>query len=493
LSEPDPLAQIWACADAQQARFSGAEVAAWPEGHADMLAAAGVLRRDDNATSVVCEAYPEGHVEEVVFIESPPGSHIRSYIHCPEAGRVNVPMDRLKQWAVDFHGLARAAAIGLDLAGEVEEIMSARLWFLGKTTIGGRSREVFFARGATWIDAPGVFGACERLNSSKGALVLVPGEVPPQDAWTGEPPAVVALKLVARLKEDRLTFDRDHLEGLLAGNRRKAPVKAQESFPTPPGTRWDEVMVWVTESAITVEAKRRRREFSFQAAGFEEKRKRGVPDSIWALLKVFAMRGGEIPFNGAGLDHKTRTNLKQYVSVLRQRLQALIPGIDGDPVPHIKSERCYRMAFRIAGQDGIAFPVPGGARWPDVTISLLRSGAIRISVPASERFAASAYVEAGDGELHQWEAAERATDLAREYDLWMLGLADGNGRPNAIGEALIEVLRGDGVTTRPADDEAMLGLCGLFTKLMAGITGSPFDYAEGSQKWIALFQASSER
>ena len=377
--------------------------------------------------------------------------------------------------------------------GEVEEIVRARLWFLGKTTIGGRSREVFLARGVTWIDAPGVFGACERLNSSKGALLLVPGEVPPQEAWTGEPPAVVALKLVARLKEDRLRFDRVHLEGLLAGNRRKAPVKAQESFPTPPGTRWEEVMVWVTESTITIEAKRRSRNFSFQAAGFEEQRKRGVPDGIWGLLKVFAMRGGVIPFDGADLDYSIRTNLKQYVSVLRKRLRALIPGIDSDPVPQVKSERCYRMAFKIATQDGIAFPVPGGARWPDVTFSLLRSGAIRISVPASERFAASAYAEPRDGELHPWEVAERASDLAREYDLRMLGLADGNGRPNAMAEALIEVLRSDGVTTRAPGDEGMLGLCGVLTKLMAGITGSPFDYAAGSQKWIALFQTSSER
>jgi len=488
LSEPDPLAQIWACADAQQARFSGAEVAAWPDGHAALLIAAGLLRRDDNATTVVCDACHEGHVEEVVLVESPPGSQLRAYIHCPEAGRIPVPLDVLKQWVADFDGLARAVVRGLDLAGEVEEIVRARLWFLGKTTIGGRSRDVFLARGATWIDAPGVFGACERLNSCKGALVLVPGEVPPQDAWTGEPPAVVPLKLVARLEKDRLTFDRDHLEGLLIGSRRMAPIKAQESFPTPPGTRWDEVMVWVTDSTITVEAKRRSRDFSFQAAGFEEKRKRGVPDVIWTLLKVFAMHGGEIPFNGAGLNHKTRTNLKQYVSVLRQRLRALIPGIDGDPVPHVTSERCYRMAFKIASQDGVTFPVPDGTKWPDVTITLIGSGAIRISVPATERFAASSYVGEPGGEVHQWEAAERASELEREYDLRVLGLADGDGRPNAIGKALIEVLRADGVTKRPADDEAMLGLCGVLTKLMAGVEGSPFEFASGSQRWIALFQ-----
>ena len=488
MSEPDPLAQVWACADAQHARFSGAELAAWPEGHAGMLIAAGLLRRDDNATTVVCDACQEGHVEEVVLVESPPGSPVRAYIHCPEAGRVAVPMDSLKQWIVDFHGLARAAAIGLDLAGEVEEIVRARLWLLGKATIGGRSRDVFLARGATWIDAPSAFGACERLNASKGALVLVPGEVPSHDVWTGEAPAVVALKLVARLEEDRLTFDRDHLEGLLTGDRRKAPIKAEESFPTPPGTRWDEVLVWVTDSTITVEARRRSRDFSFQAAGFEEKRKRGVPDAIWALLKVFAMRGGEIPFNGAGLDHKTRTNLKQYVSVLRQRIRALIPGIDGDPIPHVKNDHCYRTAFKIAAREGVTFPVPSGTRWPDVTISLIQGGKIRVTVPTTERFTASTYAEGPDGDIHQWEAAERASELEREYDLRMLGLADESGRPDARGTALIEVLRADGVTKRPSDDEAMLELCGVLTKLMGGIAGSPFDLVPGGQKWVALFQ-----
>ncbi|MDQ7829060.1 MAG: hypothetical protein QN119_13735 [Armatimonadota bacterium] len=452
----------------------------------------GIIRRGDNTTTVICDACHEGHVEEVVLVESPPGSPIRAHIHCPEAGRVTVPLERLKQWVVDFDGLAGATAKGLDLAGLVEEVAPGRLWSLGKTTIGGRSRDVFLARGSTWIDAPGVFGACERLNASRGALVLVPGEIPPQDAWTGDPPDVVPLKLVARLEDARLTFDRDHLEGLLTGDRRKAPIKAQKTFPTPPGTRWDEVMVWVTDSTISIEAKRRSRDFSFQTAGFEEKRKRGVQDAIWALLKVFAMRGGKIPFDGANLDHNTRTNLKQYVSVLRQRIRALIPGIDGDPVPHVKDDGCYRMAFKIATREGVTFPVPGGTQWPNVNITLTRDEKIRIAVPTTERFAASSYVEEAGGDVHEWNAAEREAEREREYDLRMLGLADENGRPDARGAALIEVLRGNGTASRRADDKAMEDLCGVLSKLMAGIEGSPFDFAPSSKKWIARFQASAE-
>lgn len=488
----DLLTTIWERSDVEEARFDGDEVTDRRDGKVDRLARAGVLRAIENVRCVPCDACAEHHLEEVTYIQSPSGSPVRAYIHCPENGRIAVPLERLKQWAVDFGGMAKAIAAGLNLAGQVEDVIPGRLWALGKATIGRRSRDVFLARGATWIDAPGVFAACERLNASKGALLLVPGETPPQDAWTGEPPAVVPLKLVARLEDERLAFDRDHLEGLLTEDRRKAPIKAQDSFPTPSGTQWREVMVWVTDSTITVEAKRRNCDFSFQAAGFEEKRKRGVPDGIWSLLKVFAMRGGVIPYDGTGLEQKTRTNLKQYVSELRKRLRALIPSIDGDPVPHVKDDRCYRMAFKIASRDHLTFPVPDGTQWPNVTITLARPDAIRVSVPTTERFAASSYAEEGGADVHEWDAAEQESELERAYDLRMLGLADENGRPDVRGQALIEVLSSNGAVTRPADDEAMLGLCGVLTKLMDGIDGSPFDFASGSEKWVALFQTASE-
>lgn len=385
-----------------------------------------------------------------------------------------------------------AIASGLDLGGQVEDVIPGRLWSLGKSTIGRRSRDIFLARGATWLDAPDVFGACQRLNASRGALILVPGGMPSPDSRAGEQPTVVLLKLVASLDGEHLVIDRDHLEGLLTEDRRKAPIKAQESFPTPPGTQWADVMVWVTDSSITIEAKRLNRTFSFQAAGFEEKRKGGVPDASWALLKVFAMSGGVIPFDGADLDHNLRTNLKQYVSVLRKRLKALVPGIDDDPIPHVRGERTYRMTFKVTTQDGVAFPVPSGTQWPDVTITLVRPGEIRVSVTSTERFAASAYVEESGSGAHQWDAAERESELERGYDLRMLGLTGEDGRPDARGQALIEVLRAGGAVSRPADDDAMLDLCGVLTKLMDGIDSSPFDFASGNQTWVALFEVSCE-
>ncbi len=488
----DPLAHVWGRSDVEQATFDGDEVADSRDGEIERLSRAGLVCAVGNVRCVPCDACAEHHLEEITYVQSPPGSPVRGYIHCPVNGRIAVPLERLKQWAVDFEGLAKATASGLDLAGQIEDVIPGRLWSLGKATIGRRSRDVFLARGATWIDAPGVFGTCERLNAAKGALVLVPGGTPGQDAWAGEQPAVVPLKLVARLEDERLAFDRNHLEALLTEDGRKAPIKARDSFPTPPGTQWRDVMVWVMDSTITIEASRRNRDFNFQTAGFEEKRKRDVPDGIWNLLKVFAMQGGEIPYDGTGLEHSVRTNLKQYVSELRKRLRALIPGVDGDPIPHVKNDRCYRMAFKITTREGMTFPVTSGTQWPDVTITLVRHDAIRVSVPTTERFAVSTYVEDSGNEDHQWDSAERESDLERNYDLRMLGLTDEDGRPDATGGALIEVLRANGSVIRPADDDAMLDLCGVLAKLMDGIDGSPFDFAPGSQKWVALFDAGSE-
>lgn len=146
----DPLVVIWERADAKEPRFSGDDVAAWSDGLVERFTDVGLVHQIENATSVVCDACADRHVEDVTFIENPRRSSVRAYIHCPEHGRVRVPFDRLRQWEVDFGGIANAIAQALELAGEVEEIVPARVWFLGKATIAAKSREVFLARGLTW-------------------------------------------------------------------------------------------------------------------------------------------------------------------------------------------------------------------------------------------------------------------------------------------------------------------------------------------------------
>lgn len=480
----DLLSMVLTRADAPESRFSGDEVVAWPPGALQRLLHAGLIREVENATSVACDACADAHVEEVVLIKGARETTPRAYIPCPENERVRVPLERLRQWEVDFAGLAAAVARAMDLAGAPEEIIPGRVWFIGKTTLAALSREVFLARGLSWRDARDILGKSHRLNAAKTALVFVPGHVPAFSTWNGDPPAVVALKPIMTLTAVRVTVDTVHLESLLATDRKKSAPVAIKTFPTPAGTTWPEIRIVVTETELGITARGKTRHYSFQDAGFEERRKKNAPNRLWRLLKLFASQGGILPFKAVGV--KDRDNLKQYVSDLRKRIEALIPGVDGDFIAYDLKQKSYRTAFRISSEETLQFPTPGGVSWSDVTISRSVPVGIRISVAATERFAASSYTDQGDDTSHQWDGAEREGSVERTYDLRMLKLADDQDRPNRTGQALLVVLAGKGAVMRKADDKGMQELCGVLSKLM-GIDASPFDFARIGEKWIARF------
>lgn len=110
------------------------EVARWPDGLLDQLLAEGILHPAENATSVACDACGRDHVEEVIFVESPARSGIRAHIICPEAGRVRVDLNRLRQWAVNHSTLQSILAPAVpDTPGEGTRFVfkrSGELWLV---------------------------------------------------------------------------------------------------------------------------------------------------------------------------------------------------------------------------------------------------------------------------------------------------------------------------------------------------------------------------
>jgi len=485
----DLLSTLWQRADAKEPRFGSDEVAAWPDGAMSQFMGAGLIRQVENASSVVCDACAGEHVEDVTFVQSPAGTAVRAYIYCPEHGRVRVPLERLKQWEVNFDGLSGAIARAMDLAGNKEDIISGRIWFLGKATIAMRSRELFLARGLTWEDARGVLGASARLNAARSALVFAAGEVPPADIWNGDAPPVVALKTVAAFGETGFSVDREHLESLLSTRRKKTQSVPLVSFPTPTGTTWADMRLVITQGGLSIHVKGKHKKYTFQEAGFEERRRKDMPDRLWRLLKTFGMHGGVLPFTA--VEEKTRTNLKQYVSDLRDRLAALIPGIEEESISYDKDERSYKTAFRICSEEALQFPTPEGVSWMDVSIFKHGDSGICIAVDATKKFATSDYADEDDDTSHRWTAAQYEGTVERTYDLRMLKLADDQDRPNRAGEALLAVLSGKGAVTRKADDKGMLELGGVLTNLM-GMDGSPFRFDKNEKRWVALFDATNE-
>jgi hypothetical protein len=299
---------------------------------------------------------------------------------------------------------------------------------------------------------------------------------------------VLPLSALASWDGGRLSIDRARIEQAVAGGEEPKPP-ALVPFPTPRGAVWEDVSVLVGELRLRVEVLGKWRRLTFQQAGFEERRRRDVPDRLWQLLRLLATHGGVLPLPRASSPQRRGGNLKQNMSQLGKRLNALLL-IDGRPFKDSRVTRRYEARFKIAAEEGLRVPTPEGLNWDGVGIVEVRPGVIVVNADGAAAFAVYTAPDAEADNPGRWEVAAQATPLRREYDLRSLGLADEDGRPTPAGDALLAVLRGSGKVERKQSDGAMLTLGGLLSQLMQ-IDTSPFAFSRAQQEWSALFEASS--
>jgi hypothetical protein len=482
----DPLRRLLERADAREPFFSADEVAVWARDVLEQLLSTGLLRAAANTGSVVCDACAGDHVEEVRYLESPPGTGLRAYIRCPVEGRVAVPLERLRCWEANYRRVAQLTASALDTAGGAEELVASRVWLLGKMALAGRPYEIFLCRGLTWADGAEVVNRAARVQASTSLVIMVLGAPPDRAIWAGDVPPVLPLSALIALNGARLSIDRGQVEDAVAKGRKTKPRGVPTaSFPTPPGASWADVRVVVADLHVRVDVRDTRKELTFQEAGFEDKRRRGVPDRHWRLLKLLAVHGGILP----SARDRSRNNLKQNVSDLGRRLTNLL-HIPGRPFKYVSKTHRYEAILKISSGEGLLFPTPDGLTWVQVTIEEVRPGVIAVSADTADPvgvFTRPADEADGPG---TWEAAVQPSVLKHVYDLRSLRLADADGRPNAAGDALLAVLRGGGKVPKPKNDQAMLSLCRILSDVMQ-IHESPFQFSAGQKMWSALFEAVS--
>jgi hypothetical protein len=106
------------------------EAAQWPEREFEALLREGILQEVQPATTVECDACFERHVEVVEYVEGPPGSELRAYIVCPEAGRVKVDTDRTRRWEIQPIVLERRLSAGTSATETSEQSLDVdtSLW-----------------------------------------------------------------------------------------------------------------------------------------------------------------------------------------------------------------------------------------------------------------------------------------------------------------------------------------------------------------------------
>lgn len=224
----DPLEIVWNVMDAPNPLFTAEAVRAWPDSFMERLTGAGLLVRTNNASHVVCPNCSDGHVEEVVARERPPGT-VRFFIRCPEALRVEVPPESLLQWTVDFDAVARAVAAGMNVSGTCTALVPARLWRLGKVSWQGVSREVLLARALAGPDGVDIAG---RISTGGRPIVFVADLAPPLAIWPGRIPAVIPLSRVASMGATGL--DLDAAQMMMLVKDADAAAEASEALPLDP-------------------------------------------------------------------------------------------------------------------------------------------------------------------------------------------------------------------------------------------------------------------
>ncbi len=125
--------------------------------------------------------------------------------------------------------------------------------------------------------------------------------------------------------DDGLIVDREHLESVVSAGTGGKPKAPAVTFPTPAGSGWEDVNLFVEDLHVRVRVGQLQKHYGFAEAGFEDGRKRGVPNEIWELLKLFALNRGRLPSGPKGQGRKPVT-VKHKVSRLRTLARQISPN-----------------------------------------------------------------------------------------------------------------------------------------------------------------------
>jgi hypothetical protein len=204
----DALRQVLRRADASAAAILAADdVAGWPHGSLETLAALGLLREDAPAKVIICPGCDMQCLKEVELIGE--GKNTRAIIICDQRDDmepIDVPLERLRRWTVDLGSLANGLASRLGGQRQAEEVVRGRLWRLGQVPAGELRADVFLARGTRWDDAVAIFGQPQVFRGSSLPVVLTLSETPAADVF-GERTGVVSLSRALSLEDRRLGLD----------------------------------------------------------------------------------------------------------------------------------------------------------------------------------------------------------------------------------------------------------------------------------------------
>jgi hypothetical protein len=279
------------------------------------------------------------------------------YVRCEDGmawGEIPLNRSDVHLWQTSFSHVAQATAGWLGLTAPREEVIPERLWWIGGMMLERKDLDIYLARGADWEDAPALFQTQGRLTESEAPVILVPHAVPAVSPF----PVTAPVRSLTSL----LHGDVDHLRlrsEQLTGTARRAGKKRKQQLipiPTPPGTDWSHVFIeFANDEYVQIHVGTQRYTRSFAGMGFADLRiPAPTPSELWSHLRILAKFHGRIAWDTPGaVRDKDRGHVSKWMSAIRHRLQAVFPGIAGDPFYPYKKVRAFQVkcGLRWAGSD----------------------------------------------------------------------------------------------------------------------------------------------
>lgn len=196
--------------------FTSDDTRPWASNARDTLTGQGILKAVESTELVDCDGCIEQHPLDVEIREYPTG--MLGVAKCLTCGRVNIPLDRLRQWQLDPIELARSVIAAIDSPGPFDEIITNRVWSIGSISSDETPRDIFIARGLDWPDAREIVRQAKPLRRSPAPLVLTYATIPNPAVWGGFRPAAESLANICTLNTGQLAADLS-----LALNRQSLP------------------------------------------------------------------------------------------------------------------------------------------------------------------------------------------------------------------------------------------------------------------------------
>jgi hypothetical protein len=170
----------------------------------------GLLIEEPSASSIDCPDCSRRC--RVDYLRDASGNQ-QVFIHCPDCGLSRISCEQLQRWSIQTERVLASvfASVMLSMAAKV----APYVWYVGKATWAGRSRQIWFAMG---FQREGCQAAISLLQANSKAVVFTPTDLG-AGLWheaTGN--LVIPLELVTSLDSGTWLLDIEDIQARIRPN-----------------------------------------------------------------------------------------------------------------------------------------------------------------------------------------------------------------------------------------------------------------------------------